>query len=257
MSPRPARLSGTMAAMTDPPGAAVSRRPNVWRAMAVVYWVGVCELCFLIAAAPGFAGLLLLERSPGNLPLYALCLAPVAPAFSAMISALRARPGADDLAVWPRYWRAWVRNVVDVLWVWVPALVAATVLATTLAFGAIVGVDAFFTGAAVVLLVVLAVWSTHALIIASLFRFRARDLARLALYYLAAKPLVSLGALSFLVLAAAVVVVASDAAAAAAAVLFAAGLLANARPLIADVSARFVSPDAVASATDATPPGPQ
>ena len=54
---------------------------------------------------------------------------------------------------------------------------------------------------AVALLVVL--WSGHALVLSALFSFRTRDVARLGAYFLAGKPLVTLGFVSVLVLTAA------------------------------------------------------
>ena len=51
---------------------------------------------------------------------------------------------------------------------------------------------------AVALLVVL--WSGHALVLSALFSFRTRDVARLGAYFVAGKPLVTLGFVSVLVL---------------------------------------------------------
>jgi hypothetical protein len=206
----------------------------------VVYWYLIVELCFLLAALPGFAGIVLLDRSPSNIPLYALCLVPVAPAFSAAIATIAARARQADLSVWPRYWRSYVANVRDVLLVWVPALVLAAILGLNVAFGPAAGVNQFFVGASLVLLVVVALWSAHAVVIASLFRFRARDTARLALYYLAAKPLVTLGAFAYLLLAVALVAFTSDWVLALLGVFFAAFALVNARAMIADITDRFV-----------------
>lgn len=211
------------------------------RVTGAIYWFVVVELCFLLAASPGLAGILLLERDASNLPLFALCLVPLGPAFSAAMSSIAAR--SDELSVWPRFWRSYARNLVDVLWVWVPALIAATVLGTTIAFAGSAGIETFFVVVAVVLLVVLAVWTSHALIIASFFSFRARDIARLALYYVAARPLVSLGALSYLVLAAALVTFTSDWVLALTAVFFAALAVVNARPMDRDLRSRFIAED--------------
>ena len=234
--------------MTNATTAPDPRRGVLGRVTGVFYWFLLVEVCFLLAALPGFVGILLLDRSASNIPLYALCALPIAPAFSAAMSALAARSRADDLSVWPRYWRAYRQNVGDVLWVWVPTLAAACVLGITIAFGAAAGVDGFFVGAAAVFLVVLAVWSSHTLVIASLFRFRARDVARLALYYLAARPLVTIGALSYLVLAVAVVAFTTDVVLALTAVVFAAFSLVNARAMTADISERFVAGGARAAA---------
>ena len=184
---------------------------------------------------------MLLDRSPSNIPLYALCLVPVAPAFSAAMSTIAARTReAGDLSVWPRYWRSWAGNVKDVLFVWVPALVVATILGMNIAFGGSAGVDQFFIVTSAVLLVAVALWSAHAMVIASFFRFRARDTARLAVFYLAAKPLVTLGALGYLLIAAALVAFTSDVVLALLGVFFAAFAVVNARAMTDDIDTRFV-----------------
>jgi uncharacterized membrane protein YesL len=233
---------GRMEAMTQQAGSPDPRRGILGAVSGAFYWYLVVEACFLLAALPGFAGILLLDRSAGNIPLYALCLLPVAPAFSAAIAALEARQRAEDLSVWPRFWRFYAQNVLDVLRVWVPALAVAAVLGITIAFGRAASVDVFFVGAAVVFLVLLAVWSSHAIVIASLFRFRARDIARLALYYVAARPLVSLGALSYLLLATALVAFTSDIVLALLGVVFAAFARVNAGAMISDIRKRFIAP---------------
>lgn len=224
------------------------RQGVLGRVTGTIYWFVVVELCFLLAASPGLVGILLLERDASNLPLYALCLVPVGPAFSAGMSTIAAR--SDELSVWPRFWRSYAHNAVDVLWVWLPALVVATVLGITIAFAGSAGVSVFFVVVAVVLLVVLAVFTSHALVIASFFSFRARDVARLALYYVAARPLVSLGALSYLVLAVALVAFTSDWVLALAAVLFAALAVVNARSMDRDIRSRFVSDADAGTDTD-------
>jgi uncharacterized membrane protein YesL len=232
--------------MTGDRGVPDPRRELFGRVTGVIYWFVIVEICFLLAAAPGLIGILLLERAPSNLPLYALCLVPLGPAFSAAMSAMAAmaaRGRDEELSVWPRFWRAYVGNLRDVLFVWIPALVVATILGMNIAFGGVVGVDGFFIGASVVLLVFVALWSANGVVIASHFRFRARDTARLALYYLAAKPLVTLGTLSYLVLATAIVAFSSDWVLALLAVFFAAFARVVARPMIADITGRFVAPD--------------
>lgn len=205
-----------------------------------LYWVVVVEVCFLLAAAPGLAGILFLERDASNIPLYALCLLPLGPAFSATIATMDARRSAEDLAVWPRFWRAYARNIVDVLWIWIPALILASVLGTTIAFGAAAGIDEFFTGAAVVILIAVAAWAFHGVVIATMFRFRARDRARLALFYIAAKPIATFGALACLVIAAAIVAFTSDWVLVALAPLFAVFALLCSRPMLADIRERFI-----------------
>ncbi|QAY58919.1 DUF624 domain-containing protein [Microbacterium protaetiae] len=201
-----------------------------------VYRYLVVEVAFVLAGLPGIAGIVLLEPTAGNVPLYVLCLIPVLPAFSAAVSA--SRPTAE-LTPWRRYWQCWRANVRDVLLVTSPALVALAVLVFNVAFGAIAGT--FFVVAALVLAVAVVLWCVNAVLIASLFRFRTRDTARLAAYYLIAKPLATIGTICLLVIAAAVVATMTAWALLAAASVLAGLVRAGARPIIADVEARFIA----------------
>ncbi|MCC2593740.1 hypothetical protein LKO27_10020 [Tessaracoccus sp. OS52] len=216
------------------------RNTPLGRVTAVVYWFMVVEACFLLAAAPGFLGLMLLTRDASNIALFALCLVPLAPAFSAALFALDRRAAGADLVVWPVFWHGWLQNVVDVCKVWVPALVGGAILAVNLIVGGEAGVGEAMRVASGVLGVVLVLWAVNAVVIATFFRFRTRDVARLALFYLAARPIVSLGVISFLVILTTLITFASDWAAALAASLLAALLLSIVRPMRDDVRARFV-----------------
>lgn len=227
-----------MSQQNNQAGSPDPRRGILGRVTGVVYWLVVIELCFLLASLPGFAGFLFLQPVAGNIPLFALCLLPVGPALSAAFTALRARQRDRDVDdPWRRFWRAWVGNLREVLVLWVPALAVLTLLGFNAAFAGAVGVP--FQIIAIVLGVVLLVWTVHVLTIVSLFAFRTRDAARLALFYIFAKPLVSLGVLSFLVLTVALVFLVSAWAPALLASVVAMLLLANARPMVADIEARF------------------
>jgi uncharacterized membrane protein YesL len=210
------------------------------RVTGAVYWYAVVEVAFVLAALPGVVGLVLLVPVPGNVPLYALCALPLIPAFSAALSALRARTRGDDLDPWRQFWRRWRANLRDVLPVGVVAVILLGLFAFNAAFGQ--AVDGFFAIAALVLGVVTLVWTVHAIVIASLYRFRVRDVARLAALYLVAKPLASLGVVSLAIVSAAAAALSVWLLLAAASVL--AGLvLAGERPVIADVEARFIAPE--------------
>lgn len=235
--------------MSKPDATPDPRRGALGKFTGVVYWLIVVELAFLLASAPGFLGTLFLAQEPSNLPLFALCLVPMGPAFSAALSALRARERDGDLVVWPRYWRSWLANVREMLFLWVPALVALTILGMNVAFGAAAGVSGVLVIISLVIGVVVALWTLNAVLIASLYSFRLRDIARLALYYLAAKPLVTLGSLSLLVIIAVVVTFASGWVLALLASVLAALMLANTRTMRRDIEARFIAPDAGAAAS--------
>lgn len=210
------------------------------RLTAVVYWFLVVEGCFLLAAAPGFVGLLLLERDASNIPLFALCLVPVAPAFLAAMATLQRRASSEELVVWPVFWRLWWRNLGDVLRLWVPTLVVLAVLTVNLVQGPTAGVGGVYVVGSGILAGGVLLWAVMALVIATFFVFRIRDAARLGAYYLGARPLVTLGILSFLVIVVATIAFTSDWVAALAGSLLAAFLLLTVQPVLTDVRERFV-----------------
>src|SRR5262249_27529762 len=145
----------------------------------------IVELLLLVTTVPGLAPLMLLERHPSNLPLVALCLLPVGPALSAALYALRHRStDLTDLRPAVAFWRGYRGNVVGVLKLWVPLLAWLTIVAVNLAnFGA-AGVPVWWAVIMVVIAVVATLAGINALIATSLFSFRARDVARLGLYFL-------------------------------------------------------------------------
>jgi hypothetical protein len=209
------------------------------RATAVVYWYLIVEVLLVVAVLPGALGSLFLERTPANAPLFALCLVPVGPAVSAALFALRDRTKAEGLTPAVSFWRGYRLNWADALKVWVPGLVAGVVILLGLANVGAPGVPGWFAGALVAVGVGLLLWLVNALMIVSFFGFRTRDAARLAAHFLGARPLVTLGSLSLLVLAAGIVVLTTEALFGLLAAVWLGLVLRNARPLLADVEERF------------------
>ena len=108
-----------------------------------------------------------------------------------------------DLSPARHFWRGYRLDVLDVLRWWVPTLGILGIIAVNLTHLGAAGLPPVLGVAlgAVALLVVL--WSGHALVLSALFSFRTRDVARLGAYFVAGKPLVTLGFVSILVLTAA------------------------------------------------------
>lgn len=209
------------------------------RATALVYWHLVVEVLLVVTVLPGALATLLLERTPGSAPLFALCLVPVGPAVSAALFALRDRSKAEGLTPASSFWRGYRLNWADALKVWVPALVAGVVILLGLTNVGTGGVPGWYAGALLVVAAGLSLWLVNALLIVSYFGFRARDTARLAAHYLGARPLVTLGTLSLLVLATGTVLLTTEAVFVLFAVVWLALVLRNARPVLADVEERF------------------
>lgn len=213
------------------------------RAANAIYWHLVVEVLLVLTSLPGLLALVLLDRSAGNALLVVLCLLPLGPAASAGLFALRARAGAETPAPASAFWRGYRLNWADVLRLWAPVLGALGIVAFSLGNLGAAGVPGWYGAVLVVLGAGLLLWTVNMLVIASFFGFRARDSARLAAYYLAARPLVTLGTLSLLVLAAGVIVVTADVVFGLLAVVWLALVLRNARPLVTDVEDRFVAGD--------------
>lgn len=212
------------------------------RACALVYTLLVVEVLLLVTTVPGLAGLVLLDRDAANLPLAAACALPAGPALSAALYALRhRRADLTDLHPAAAFWRGYRLNLLGALKIWVPALAWLTVIGSTLAnFGA-AGVPGWWAVLLVVVAAAVALWTVTALVVASLFAFRTRDVARLAVYLLLRFPRVALGDACLLVVAAGVTLAATEAATLLSASALAALLLLNHRPVIAEIREKFTA----------------
>jgi hypothetical protein len=131
-------------------------------------------------------------------------------------------------------------NTLDALRLGVPALVVVGIVATTVVHRDAAGISGAYALVLVSIALVVVLWTLEALLLASLFAFRARDVARLALHHLASRPRVTVGLLALVVVAAGVVWFAGEAVLALVLVVWAAFLLRTGRPVIDDVRDRFV-----------------
>ena len=204
-----------------------------------VYTLLVVELLLLGATLPGLVVLTLLDRDASNVPLAAVAALPVGPALSAALVTLHGPRDVADLRPATVFVRAYRRNALAVLRVWVPFLVALTVIGVDLAHREAVGVPGAW--AALLLLIALGalLWGVNALLISSFFTFRTRDVARLAWDLLPRSRSAAAGTASILVLAAAVVVLGSEAVLALSGSVAAMLLLAVNRPTIDLVAREF------------------
>jgi hypothetical protein len=171
---------------------------------AVMYWFLAVGAMILLTSAPGLLLLQLLDRDASNVPLVALACVPFAPSVAAALFAWRVFRQDRDLSPARHFWRGYRLDVLDVLRWWVPTVAVLAVIAVNLTHLGTAGIPPVLGIAlgAVALLIVL--WSGHALVLSALFSFRTRDVARLGAYFIAAKPLVTLGFVSVLILTAAV-----------------------------------------------------
>ncbi|MEU8261944.1 DUF624 domain-containing protein [Micromonospora sp. NPDC048999] len=211
------------------------------RAAALVYTVLVVELLLLVTTAPGLVALMLLERDVSNLPLAAACALPLGPAVSAALYALHhQRPDPTDLHPARVFWRGYRANLADVLRIWVPLLLWLTVIAMNLAHLPAASVPRWWAAPLVLVGAGVTLVGVNALVIASLFSFRFRDILRLARYFLVRAPSVTLGNAGLLVAVAALTVLASEAVVVALGAVLALALLVGSRPMITAIRKEFI-----------------
>ncbi|MER5431367.1 hypothetical protein [Streptomyces sp. NPDC002588] len=212
------------------------------RAAALIHTLLTVEALLLAAAAPGFAALLLLGPDPANLPLAALCLLPLGPAASAALYALHHR-GRDLTDLHPArvYRRGWRLNAVPALKLWAPLLAWLTVIAFTLTHFRATGLPRWWAALLALIGAASLLWGAHALLVTSLFTFRARDTARLAARFLLRHRRTTLAAASLLVLAAGTTALLTEALTALLAAPLLLSLLHAGRPVIAETQEDFTA----------------
>jgi hypothetical protein len=212
------------------------------RVSALVYTLLVTEGLLLLTSAPGLVPLLLLRGGASNLPLYAACLIPVGPSASAALFALWRRSGdLADLHPATQFWRGYRLNAAGVLRVYVPWLAVMTMVAMSVAHGNVGGVPGWWRVLLVVIAVAATLWLVNALMITSLFAFRAVDVARLATYFLGRTPLVTLGNAGVLLAAALVTAYGTEAMTALLVSVFGLLLLHSSRAMIEHVRRDFTA----------------
>lgn len=231
---------GASGSATSPGGDPLDR--PLWRGMAVVQWVVVLEAMLVLALAPTAVLLLLLERDLSNIPLLTVALVPVGPALSAALFAWRAFLRDRDSGPARQFVRGYRLGAVDALRVWVPGLLVLAVLGTNLAYADVSRSPDGLWAVHLVLGLGVVLWMMGAVVVGTFFSFRWRDQARLALWGIAARPLVTLGRVSVLVLATGAVWFGSDAVLVLLASLLTVVWLRTELPLVETVRERFTSP---------------
>lgn len=212
------------------------------RVAARVYTVLVVGLLLILASLPGLLPLAFLDRDVSNLPLVALCAAPVGPALAAALYALHhRRDDIADLAPAVAFLRGYRANVVGALAVWVPALAWLTVVAVTLANFTAAGVPGWWAVLLVLIAVAVSLFAVLAIVITSVFAFRVRDVARLAAHFLGATPGVTVGVAALLFVLAGTTVLLSEVVPLLLAPLFALALLRTCAPMVERIRAEFTA----------------
>lgn len=211
------------------------------RITGLLYTLLVVDVLMILLLAPSLALLTFLARDASNLPLAALAAVPLGPALAGGLIALRRPRDLGDLRPAAGFRQGLRTGTVPVLRVWVPALVLFTVLGVNLTHLDAAGLSGAWAAPLVVVGVAALVWAVQAVVIAALFSFRTRDVARLAWYFVFRTPGVAAGVAALAVVAAAVVVAASEAVLLLGAAIGTLLLLVTCRPMIEVIEHEFVA----------------
>ncbi|GIH05950.1 hypothetical protein Rhe02_40170 [Rhizocola hellebori] len=210
------------------------------RASAMIYTLLVVEIALLVTTLPGLLPLLLLERDASNLPLVAGCALPIGPALSGALYALHHRHlDLTDLAPAKAFWHGYKINFFGVLKIWALLLAWLTIVAVNLSHLAAAGIPGWWAVLLVVIAAGAALWGVNTLVIASLFSFRTRDIARLALYFLGRAKGVTLGNVCLLVVAAGITALTSEVVVVLLGSVLALLLLRSSHPMITEIQKEF------------------
>jgi len=210
------------------------------RVAALIYTLLAVELLLLLTAAPGLVPLVLLDRDASNVPLIAACALPLGPALSAALYALHHRRlDLTDLHPAAAFWRGYRLNALGALKLWVPFLALLTVVAVNLTHLRAAGIPTWWAVLLGIIAALTALWVSNALVITSLFAFRARDVARLSVYFVIRRGGVTLANLCILVVAVALTALTSELITLMVGVFFVAALLQSCRPMIDQVRREF------------------
>jgi hypothetical protein len=210
------------------------------QAAAFIYTLLVVEVLFLVTTGPSLILLTFLDRDPSNIPLAALCLVPVGPALAAALYALQhRRSDLTDLKPAAAFWRGYLVNLRPALTAVVPPLAWLTIVAVSIVNLRAVGLPAWWGTVLVLVGLLTGLWAANALVIASLFSFRGRDVARLAGYFLVRRPAVTLGNACLSIAALGLELLYSEVALALLGAAFALGMLVNSRSMIAEIQREF------------------
>lgn len=213
------------------------------RMTATIYRLIVLAAFLVLMCAPTILVWTLLGANSANIGFFVVAMLPVGPALSAALYGLRAWTATPDLSPARALWRGYKLNFRDTMKWWAAVVAVDTVLIVNIAFADAVPFASALRPVGFVILVLLAVWSAHLLVVASLFSFRTRDSMRIAAVEMFSQWRVSLGFLALLVVAVATVNLGSELALLLLAWAFMGILWLIAQPLIGDVTRKFTTHD--------------
>ena len=174
-----------------------------------LYWYIMLTLMMAIAGAPAVLATAFLDANYPSNPINAVVIIVaglfLGPTLSAGLYACRARTKDETPLPTRAFWRGYKMNAADVLRLWLPTCLVVAIIAFTLGNAATAGIGLAYAIGLIAIASGVTLWGMHALMLATFFTFRSRDIARLAVYYLGRNRKSSLGVLALIIVAGGIV----------------------------------------------------
>ena len=223
------------------------------RGASVVHWLLVITVLVVLTGGLPLALVPFLTGDSANVWLAALLALPMGPALAAAMFTWRKFLTARDQNPGRHFWRGYRLNLLDVLRWWAPTVAALGIIGFSVANVEAAGVPAAYGIALVVVAGAVSTWAVMTLTLSSHLSMRTRDVARLSLYYLAVRPLVTLGIVSLLVLAVGIVLFTSDWVLVMLSAVLALAVVTTTEPVVRDATARFTGDPSAGTPADPAP----
>lgn len=146
-----------------------------------IYWLFLTNIYFILANSIFLFFFMTLQQSFSNIILYFLALIPTGPAISALYYSMEKLIRTKELSPTKDFFEGYKKNMKDTLFLWIPILSVFFILLVD--FQYLQGSNQLLANIILLLMVIGAMLTMNILAINMRFKFRIRDIYKLAVYY--------------------------------------------------------------------------
>ncbi|MEK3796766.1 DUF624 domain-containing protein [Peribacillus sp. FSL H8-0477] len=146
-----------------------------------IYWLFLSNIYFILANSIFLFFFMTLQQSFSNIILYFLALIPTGPAISALYYSMEKLIRTKELSPTKDFFEGYKKNLKDTLLLWIPILSVFFILLVD--FQYLQGSNQILANVMLLLMIIGATLTMNILAINTRFKFRIRDIYKLAVYY--------------------------------------------------------------------------
>lgn len=146
-----------------------------------IYWLFLSNIYFILANSIFLFFFMTLQQSFSNIILYFLALIPTGPAISALYYSMEKLIRTKELSPTKDFFEGYKKNLKDTLLLWIPILIVFFILLVD--FQYLQGSNQILANVMLLLMIIGATLTMNILAINTRFKFRIRDIYKLAVYY--------------------------------------------------------------------------